>query len=551
LILPKIKLPSVSWKEIFKAELIFLLFIAFSTIKLTGTQYIITSTSGFPLWKMALRNVFFLYFLWRLSFLLKKPIITITGYVLQTFLMGLLLLIFQYSGEIVVLSQLVNIKEGFTALNTLSTVIFKWSNLILFVDLPILIFISAKYKKIRKGLFPLFIPIILITAIGLYLLLAKLDYFKGSGTEWGIVGRHAKFGTIYTSLVLSDTSNQKDAIQSIVYGPEITIPEKDIKHNIITIQVESLTADILNQQYNDEAVMPFLSKLARNNIYYPYLIVQHKSGASSDAEFSAINGTEAIRGFPACQFTIYNYPNSVLKRLPKEVDTFAFHANTGSYFNRNINLPAMGFDKFYDLFEMDLDEKKWGGSDGDLFNFVLGTLEKQENPYYYHIITMTSHGPFIFVYTVFNDDRFDSIANKEEKDYFTSMAYVDKVLNEGISKIKKIDPLAYVFIYGDHSIKLSGEYYKANSYLYIDSRKFEFVPLIIVSPDAVNYKEIKNVASILDIQSSILDASGYGGTLSSFGNSLLDPENQIDTFPNDGKLYSRQKIFEMIESKKN
>ena len=162
MILPKIKHPIVSWKGIFKAELIFLLFIAFSTIKLTGTQYIITSTSGFPLWKMALRNVFFLYFLWRLSFLFKKPIITITGYILQTFLMGLLLLIFQYSGEIVVLSQLVNIKEGFTALNTLSTVIFKWSNLILFVDLPILIFISELVVSfINNGLFIVLVVLVI------------------------------------------------------------------------------------------------------------------------------------------------------------------------------------------------------------------------------------------------------------------------------------------------------------------------------------------------------------------------------------------------------
>lgn len=154
------------------------------------------------------------------------------------------------------------------------------------------------------------IPFILISGIGLYALLWKLDYFKGTGAEWGYLGRQAKYGTIYTSLVLSDTSNQKEAINSIKYGQKTYIPEKSAKHSIITIQVESLTADVLNLTVEGKPVMPFLSSLAGSNIYYPYLISQHKSRASSDAEFSLINGVEAIRGFPACQLTTYSYPNS-------------------------------------------------------------------------------------------------------------------------------------------------------------------------------------------------------------------------------------------------
>ncbi|MCF6335152.1 MAG: LTA synthase family protein [Spirochaetales bacterium] len=519
-------------------------------IKLTGTQYIMTSTSGFPLWKMALRNIFFLYFLWRIIFLSGKRITPILAYILQTLFMTILLLVYEYSGEIILLSQLFTLKEGLTAIGSLSTVVFKPSNLILIFDIPVLFLILYQYHRIRKSLIPLFLPMAVLTGIGLYLLLVKLDYFKGTGTEWGILGRQAKYGTIYTSLVLSDTSNQKDAVNSIVYGTEITIPEKSIKHNVITIQVESLTADILFQEYKDSPVMPFLSSLAMENIYYPYLTAQHKTGASSDAEFSAINGVEAIRGFPACQFTIYDYPNSFIKRFPDKVNTLVFHANTGSYFNRNFNLPAMGFDNFYDLFEMGLNEKKWGGSDGDLFSFVTKTLKEEKNPYYYHIITMTSHGPFNLVYSVYSEDRFDDIPVKEEKDYFTSMSYVDTVLAKGIREIREIDPEAYIFIYGDHSIKLKGRYYENKSYLFIDSRKFEFVPLIIVSPNSVSYKETEKVVSILDIGVSVLDASGYGGTIKSFGSSLLEPELINSAFPNDGKLYDRNKIFSLIENNK-
>ncbi len=507
-----------------------------------------TSTSGFPLWKMTLRNIFFLYFLWRIIFLSRKRFSPLLAYLLQTIFMSILLLVYEYSGEIILLSQLLTLREGLTAIGSLSTVIFKPSNLILISDIPVLILVMNQYHRIRKSLIPLFLPMAVLTGIGLYLLLVKLDYFKGTGTEWGILGRQAKYGTIYTSLVLSDTSNQKDAVNSIVYGPEIIIPEKSKKHNVITIQVESLTADILYQKYKNKPIMPFLSGLASNNIYYPYLTAQHKTGASSDAEFSAINGVEAIRGFPACQFTIYDYPNSFIRRFPDRVNTLVFHANTGSYFNRNFNLPAMGFDNFYDIFGMELNENRWGGSDGDLFSFVTKTLKKEKNPYYYHIITMTSHGPFNLVYSVYSEDRFDDIPVKEEKDYFTSMSYVDTVLAKGIREIREIDPEAYIFIYGDHSIKLKGRYYENRSYLFIDSRKFEFVPLVIVSPDSVRYRETQKAVSILDIAVSVLDASGYGGTIKSFGSSLLEPELINSTFPNDGTLYDRTKIFSLIEN---
>ena len=545
----KLRIPHIAWKAVIKSELIFLVFIAFNTIKLTGAQYIMTSTSGFPLWKMALRNVFFLYVVWRILFLSRSRIIPLLAYILQIVFMSVLLLVFQYSGEIIVLSQLFTIKEGLTAISSLSTILFKPSNLILIADLPLVIFILKRYHRTRKGLFTFFLPIIAIAGLGLYLLFAKLDYFSGAGTEWGVLGRQAKFGTIFTSLVLSDTSNQKDAIKSIVYGPEISIPEKKIKHNIITMQIESLTADILFQKYGDIPIMPYLSELASENIYYPYLISQHKTGASSDAEFSAFNGVEAIRGFPACQFTLYNYPNSLIKRFPDKVDTFVFHANTGSYFNRNVNLPAMGFDSFFDLFKMGIKEKKWGGSDEDLFSFVIKTLEAEKNPYYYHIITLTSHGPFNFVYNVYSDKRFTSIANREERDYFTSLAYVDKTLKASITRIRKIDPSAYIILYGDHSIKLKGDYYKTNSYLFTGGEKFEFVPLIIVTPDGVHYQEKENIASILDISATVLDASGYGGSIKSFGGSLLKPKKLPVTFPNDGKLYNRSEIFSLIESR--
>ena len=537
------------WKHIIKAELIFLIWIVFNTLKLTGTQYLMTHTSGFPLWKMALRNIFFLYFSWRVIFLFRKRVVSLAVYLLQTLFMAVLLMVFLYSGEIIVLSQIFTIKEGIQAAGTLKVVVLNWRNIFLILDLPVFIYVFRKYVPIRTQLKAFSIPLLLLSGIGLYALLWKLDYFKGTGTEWGILGRQAKYGTLYTSLVLSNTSNQKDAVKSITYGREITIPEKETKHNIITIQTESLTSDVLNLKVAGRLVMPLLSKIASHNVYFPYMLIQHKTGASSDAEFSMVNGVEAIRGFPACQLTTYDYPNSFIKRLPDNVHTAAFHANTGSYFNRNFNLPAMGFDIFFDIFKMGLKEKKWGGSDEDLLNFAIGELKKEKSPYYYHIITMTSHGPFNLVYSVKHKEPFSSLPKSEEKDYLTSMAYVDSVLGKAVQRIRSLDKNAYIFIYGDHSIRLSGKHYRGSSYIFYDSRKFEFTPLIIITPEGTRYRETKRVASILDLGATILDASGYGGTIRSFGGSLLRADTLPEKIINDSKEYSRKKLFRLVQER--
>jgi len=540
-------LSTVKWKSVLQAELVFLLLILFNTFKLTGIQYAMTGASGFPLWKMAVRNLFFLYCSWRMVFLIKPRIPFLILYILQTVFMTVLLLVFLYSGEILQLSQIFTVREGVTAIGSLKIILANPLNLLPVSDLIPVLFLFYRYPRIRKNLLPLSVPMILLSGLGVYALAWKMDYFKADGREWGVLGQNAKFGTIYTSLVLSDTSREEDAIRNLSYGPEITVPSSPEKHNIITIQVESLTADILGLTYGNQPVMPYLTSLAGENLFFPYMIAQHKTGASSDAEFSMINGIEAVRGFPACQFSLYDYPNSLVKRFPDEVRTAAFHANTGDYFNRTRNLPAMGFSTFYDMGKMGIKENRWGGSDEDLFNFAVKTLQEEKSPYYYHIITMTSHGPFHFTPPDYQNSRFDNLSSRIERDFLVSMAYVDEVLSKAVPELRKLDGNSWIFIYGDHPIRLSGDVYRDRSHLTYDSRDLPYVPLIILAPDGRRYRESEKAVSIMDIAATVLDVSGYGGTIRSFGSSLLHPEALPETLPNDGKEYSRRSLFHIID----
>jgi hypothetical protein len=85
--------------------------------------------------------------------------------------------------------------------------------------------------------------------------------------------------------------------------------------------------------------------------------------------------------------------------------------------------------------------------------------------------------------------------------------------------------------------------YKQASFNY-DNRYFEFVPLIIVSPDNKVYKEEKEVASFLDISPTVLYSSGVKANLNSDGKNLLDHNSNSNQIPFCKGIYDRKVLFD-------
>jgi phosphoglycerol transferase MdoB-like AlkP superfamily enzyme len=343
---------------------------------------------------------------------------------------------------------------------------------------------------------------------------------------------------------LGNPASEKEAIKELQYGTEISIPAKERRYNVISIQVESLNSDIIDYEHRGQKVMPFLSSLRDSSIYYPRMVPQHRSGGSSDAEFALFNGIEALYGFPVCQFSLYEYPNSFLRQL-KEYSKYAFHGNSGEYFNRNHNLPAMGFDTFFDIYDMQLPEEGWGASDEAVFDFILHRTESLDPPFYYHIITMSSHGPFNLVENYYQNELFDDVERRVEHDYLLSMNYVDQQLQYFIGTMREMAPDTYFFIYSDHSIKFEGDHYQPNSRTVLDGNKIEFVPLLIISPDDTSILMEEKAAAFLDLGLTVLEAAGVEARIRSFGDNLLKPEELNDTIVHFGNTISRKKLAEL------
>lgn len=322
---------------------------------------------------------------------------------------------------------------------------------------------------------------------------------------------------------------------------------KEKLSNIIFIQVEALDSFIPNLEWRGRKITPYLSELSRKSIYYPYTLSYHFGGGTSDCEFSIINSVEPLLYYPSIKIFNYSYDNSFVKILKKNnYVAKAFHGNYSSFFNRKYAFKAMGFDIFYDLRNMNLQMKGWGAPDEDVFEFVLKELKKEKNPFFYHIITMSSHFPFVNVLNYFDNPELHH-SEREVRNYFISMNYVDRILQKYVEEFLRI-PDTYIFIFGDHT---PGLYFNAKNYypgrLLLDYKKFEFVPLIIITPEGKIYQEKNLCASFLDIAVTTLYASGVSFKYNTDGQNLFDYPIMDDNFSPYEKKYKRSELYNKVE----
>ena len=431
------------------------------------------------------------------------------------------------------------------------------SILLIVIDLPYLMLFLKKYDQRMKIFFSgkyvayilsfiLISSLCMIVAITEIFAVPSINYFEHSRRSGSaLIHRYGLIAFHMFDTISNINSNDKDL--QFDYGQEIVnFGNKRKASGIVLIQVESLDARIIDYTVHDRYVTPFLHDLSRRSIYYPYTMSYHKSGGSSDCDIAVLNSLEPLDDYPTMKSTTYAYPNSMIRVLSRNGYTStAFHGNTGEFYNRDYAYHKMGFDYFYDRKRMDLAEEGWGASDEKVLAFTEAKLGRNNKPFVSYIITMSSHEPFKNVGNYYRNNHFAEVVPTLAKNYLTSMAYVDKVLNEFITRIRKEHPGTYIFIYGDHTpyaVK-SGPFQRSS--IYMEDKNFEFVPLIIVTPNRLIYHEKKDAASFLDIAPTVLSVAGIPFQIRTYGENLLS-FSLHKPIPLSGKFYSRSMLYRKI-----
>ncbi|MDP4093523.1 MAG: LTA synthase family protein [Bacillota bacterium] len=545
-----------------KIVIVLFIFLLLNVIKITFFNYFIMPNQSFETLKYKFEFTLLLaLMIYPLIYKIKTRVVFIILYILQIIYIVVNISYYQYFHNYIHFNQFFSLfTEGLTAAGHSSAPVSP-QLLIVFLDLPLFIFVVMKYLKAFEVMKKLKFFVTVISVAALCIVFAMeinnfnnncsfLQYMQDNYTgESPIVERYGTFIDNVISTCLNGSDEK--LIESLRYGKEQSnTDESENKPNFIIVQVESMDANVINKQYKGNYIAPYLHSLTNSSIFYPYVLSYHMGGGTSDVEFSIINSAQPLTSFPAMKLSNYNYPNSMIKKLTNQsYQALAFHGNGGNFFNRDVAFPKMAFKQFYDMNKMNLKNVGWGAPDKDVLNYTIDTLKTLKQPFISYTITMTSHGPFTNVRNYYNNNLYNGMNNENVSNYFDSMSYVDQSLKEFVTKVKANFKNTYILIWGDHTPNIRTDEYQQASFTEGD-KYFEFVPLFIITPDNKTYKEDKQVASFLDISPTILYTSGVKFDVKSDGVNLLKTPETDRKIPLKGVDFDRTQLYNKISSQK-
>ena len=294
--------------------------------------------------------------------------------------------------------------------------------------------------------------------------------------------------------------------------------------NVIMIQVESMGGFTMGQTVNGKELMPNLDKLASQSQFFPNDRFLYGAGHTSDTDFVANTSY-----FPLNDAAVFiRYGQDDFSSLPKTLakagySTYAYHGFNRNFWNRNVTLGSLGYQKFYAADSYPKSEKlNMGIMDGDFLNKTADYIKSQPKPSLSYIITLTSHVPFAT-----NEKTTDLGINikdypEQVGGYLENIHYVDQVLGQLFDKLKseKLYDDSLILVYGDHTPVLPA--FKTGTIDYDPATIQEKeVPLIIKLPNKTDGKTYKDTGVHINITPTVFDLLGIKTNQLMFGQSLF------------------------------
>ncbi|SMC29120.1 Phosphoglycerol transferase MdoB [Clostridium acidisoli DSM 12555] len=312
--------------------------------------------------------------------------------------------------------------------------------------------------------------------------------------------------------------------------------------NLLVIQVESLENFVVGKSVNGQEITPNINKLLNNSLYFNNYNEEVNEGTTSDAELMTNTSIYPVRtGSTFFRYPDNKYYNSMPKILQRQgYFTQAIHPDKGSYWNWMPALSSIGFQKCIDASKFNIDETiGLGLSDASFLRQAAPIIEKNKQPYYNFMITLTSHSPFDLP-KKYRELKIDSGLDKSHLGgYLQSVHYTDKQIGIFLDKLRSSGDLknTVVVLYGDHCGV--HKYYQdevpetkgVESWM-IDNHKQ--IPLIIYNA-ALKKQEITTTGGEIDLMPTLLylmgvDKKEYQNT--AMGRNLLKTKESYAVWSN-------------------
>jgi uncharacterized sulfatase len=421
-------------------------------------------------------------------------------------------------------------------------------DILFFIDIPFSLYLMKKGVRLEESLLKVFIATFSFSLLGIMLtsllLISGIINFSFVVTERSPIRLINTFSVIgYHSIDLLNFFRNQNA--SLISKQEREYVEKWLEDNkklnekneqtspykgkfkgknLIFIQFEALENCVINRRINEQEITPTLNRLIKKGIYFSNLKQQVKEGNSSDAEFMALTSLfPTEKGSLYLRYPLRNY-NGLPKILKKEgYISASFIGMESSFMNMHLVYPSLGFDKFYSLSDYNFKRKiSLGGSDEEFFEQSFGFIKDLPQPFFSHLLNISSHTPFILPEDLRNEALVQGIHNEKVKDYIQAVHYADKCLEEFLKRLESEGLLknTVVVVYGDHEgiNRYYPEEVEKSSIPWLKNNMN--VPFIIYH-DSLLPKEIKNIGGQIDILPTVLYIMGVNNSKYQIGRNLL------------------------------
>lgn len=324
--------------------------------------------------------------------------------------------------------------------------------------------------------------------------------------------------------------------------------------NLIFVSLESLQSFVINNQLNGEVITPFLNQLIDESYYFENFYHQTEQGKTADSEFIMENSLYPLPSGAAYFTHSNNALNAMPQILGKENYTSAvFHANDGSFWNRDAMYENIGIDHFYDVeaYEVnDMNSIGWGLKDKEYFEQSLKYLTSLPEPYYARFMTLTNHHPFELDEEDATIGQFDSNSRTVNR-YFQTVRYLDESIEDFFDLLNKSGAYenSIIVLMGDHygisdfHDRAMAKYLEKDEITPYDHILLQRVPFYIHIPGHEG-EVISDVAGQIDVKPTILHLLGVDDSDDiSFGTNLFGPKRKEYIALRDGSYITNEYIF--------
>ena len=327
--------------------------------------------------------------------------------------------------------------------------------------------------------------------------------------------------------------------------------------NVILVSLESLQSFVINNDMNGEVVTPFLNSLTNDKDTYYFSDFYHQTGLgkTSDSEFVVENSLFGL-GRGAVFFTHGNNTyNTLSEKLGESgYTTSVMHANSASFWNRDVIYKSFDVQKFYDIESYEVNDGNsvnWGLKDIPFFEQSVDLMTEMQQPFYTRMITLTNHFPFTL-------DEEDKMINEYDSNsgtlnrYFQTVRYLDESIKLFFEELKVsgLYDNSIIVMYGDHygisenHNKAMAQYLNKEEITPIDSALLQSVPLYIHIPGSNDGQEINETAGQIDIRPTVLHLLGIDTSNDmQLGADIFSEEHEDFVIFRDGQFVTDQLVY--------